>query len=168
MAQGDQTVKKVLLAIAAALAALQGQSATDDEYGYVEYDFERWYAGGGASLVLPQGGGRMHRRVGAEVRLGYYADDFLAVEASVAWMERDAGFGLRGLWHWWGYEKFDPFFTFGAKGWIEGDAGPSVGWGCFWHLDDNWSLRLDADATLGFDGDAEMVYSIGAGIQFAF
>lgn len=135
---------------------------------YAEFDFERWYADAQATLLLPQGGSAMRRLGGATARLGYYADDFLAVEASASWMEDAAGLSLRGLWHWWGYEKFDPFFTFGAAGWIDGDVGPSLGWGAFWHFDDDWSLRFDADATLGLDSGASMVYSLSLGVQRAF
>lgn len=151
-----------------ALLAAGTAAAAEGEYDWAEYDYEHWYVDAGAAMVLPQGGGRMHRRAGAEARLGYYVDDFLAVEATAAWMERDAGLGVHGLWHWWGYEKFDPFFTFGANGWIEGEVGPSAGWGCFWHFSDKWSLRFDADATLGIDGETEMVYKLGAAVQYAF
>ena len=153
-------------ALGAGAAAFAGQSM--DDYGYVEYDYERWYSDAQATVVLPQGGAKMRRLGGATARLGYYADDFLAVEAAASWMEDSAGLGLRGLWHWWGYEKFDPFFTFGADGWIGGDAGPALGWGTFWHFNDNWSLRFDAEATLGLNGGAKMVYAVSAGVQYAF
>jgi len=153
--------------LAFAFAALTAHAAADD-YSYVEYDYEHWYADAQATVVLPQGGGRMRRLGGGTARLGYYVSDFLAAEASASWAEDSAGLGLHGLWHWWGYEKLDPFFTFGADGWIEGQVGPSVGWGTFWHFDDNWSVRLDAAATLGVNGGAEMVYSLSLGLQYAF
>lgn len=161
---------KRLLQLMLALAAIPSFAAEEEEnpFAYVEYDYEHWYVDAGPAVVIPQGGGDMCRRAGAMARIGYYADDFLAVEASAAWMERGAGLGLRGLWHWWGYEKFDPFFTFGANGWIEGDAGPSLGTGTFWHFDDNWSVRFDADATLGLDGETEMIYQLGLSVQYAF
>jgi hypothetical protein len=75
---------------------------------------------------------------------------------------------VKGLWHWWGYEKFDPFFTFGASGWIDGEVGPTIGWGTFWHFNDYWSLRFDADATYGLDDADEMVYSVSLGVQCSF
>ena len=161
---------KRLLQLMLALAAIPSFAAEEEEnpFAYVEYDYEHWYVDAGPAVVIPQGGGDMGRRAGAMARIGYYADDFLAVEASAAWMERGAGLGLRGLWHWWGYEKFDPFFTFGAAWWTEGVAGPAAGWGCFWHFDDNWSVRFDADATLGLDGETEMIYQLGLSVQYAF
>jgi hypothetical protein len=73
------------------------------------------------------------------------------------------------LWHWWGYEQVDPFFTFGARGWIhDGQVGPCVGAGAFYHLNDYWSIRFDADATLALDADCEMIYSVGVGVQRTF
>jgi hypothetical protein len=161
---------KTKAAAFAVLAAMTSALCMADGGGldYAEYDFERWYADAQATVVLPQGGSGMRRLGGATARFGYYAMDFLSVEASVALLEDTAGLGLRGLWHWWGYEKFDPFFTFGADGWIEGGFGPSVGWGCFWHFDDNWSLRFDAEATMRLDGDAEMAYALSLGVQYAF
>ena len=159
-------MKARTLVFAAAAALALACSAGD--YDYVEYDYEHWYADAQATVVLPQGGGKMRRLGGGTARLGYYVDDFLALEASAAWLEDSAGLGLRGLWHWWGYEKFDPFFTFGADGWIDGQVGPSLGWGAFWHFDDNWSVRFDAEATLGLDRPTGMVYALSLGVQYAF
>ena len=70
-----------------------------------------------------------------------------------------------------GFSQFDPFFTLGARGWIgseAGNVGPAAGVGAFWHLDDNWSLRFDAGATLCLDGGAEMRYTLAAGVQYGF
>ncbi len=162
-------LKTAVLCVAVFLSlVVSAEEMEEDWLDYGEYDYERWYVGASVALVLPQGSGRMQRRAGANARLGYYVGDFLAVEASAAWLECDAGLGIHGLWHWWGYEKFEPFFTFGANGWIEGEVGPSVGWGCFWHFNDLFSARFDADATLGLDGDAEMVYQLGFGFQYSF
>ena len=110
----------------------------------------------------------MRNLCGAGAYLGYYVDDFLTVEFSSAWFEDTAALSLKGLWHWWGYERFDPFFTFGASGWINGEVGPTLGWGAFWHLNDYWSIRFDADATYGLDDADEMVYSIALGLQWSF
>ncbi len=160
-------MKKTVSALfaALALAALAGE---DEGVDWAEYDWPRWYCGAGAALAVPQGGMKLERSAGAEARLGYYADDFLAVEASAAWLERGAAFGLNGLWHWWGYEKFDPFFTFGAKGWTEGALGPSAGWGCFWHFDDCFSLRFDLGAMLDLEGEKGMVYGFALAVQYDF
>lgn len=150
------------------ILALSLTSVAKDEYDYVEYDFERWYTGARAVAVIPQGGGEMRNLCGAGAYLGYYFDDFLTVEFSSAWLEDTAALSLKGLWHWWGYERFDPFFTFGASGWINGEVGPTLGWGAFWHLNDYWSIRFDADATYGLDDADEMVYSIALGLQWSF
>lgn len=150
------------------ILALSLTSVAKDEYDYVEYDFERWYTGARAVAVIPQGGGEMRNLCGAGAYLGYYIDDFLTVEFSSAWLEDAAALSLKGLWHWWGYERFDPFFTFGASGWINGEVGPTLGWGAFWHLNDYWSIRFDADATYGLDDADEMVYSIALGLQWSF
>ena len=150
------------------ILALSLTSVAKDEYDYVEYDFERWYIGARAVAVIPQGGGEMRNLCGAGAYLGYYIDDFLTVEFSSAWLEDTAALSLKGLWHWWGYERFDPFFTFGASGWINGEVGPTFGWGAFWHLNDYWSIRFDADATYGLDDADEMVYSIALGLQWSF
>lgn len=150
------------------ILALSLTSVAKDEYDYVEYDFERWYTGARAVAVIPQGGGEMRNLCGAGAYLGYYIDDFLTVEFSSAWLEDTAALSLKGLWHWWGYERFDPFFTFGVSGWIDGEVGPTLGWGAFWHLNDYWSIRFDADATYGLDDADEMVYSIALGLQWSF
>ncbi len=135
---------------------------------YAQYDFERWYAGSKAVAVFAQGGAEMRNCCGAGAYAGYYIGDFTAAEVSGALLENRAGVSFRFLWHWWGYEKFDPFFTLGANGFIKGEAGPSFGWGTFWHFNDNWSLRFDSDATLGVEGEDEMVYTLSAGVQYSF
>lgn len=157
-------LKVRIFALATAFAVAFTASAADEE----EVDFDRWYAGASCSLVLPQGGGGMRRLGGGTARIGYYCTESLAVEADAAWLEDCAGIGVQGLWHFYGYERFDPFATFGARGWIDGDFGPTAGLGAFYHLTDSWSLRADAQATLGIDGDCAMVYSLGAGVQYSW
>ena len=49
-----------------------------------------------------------------------------------------------------------------------GQVGPKAGVGAFYHLTENWSLRADADATLGLETSCELLYSFSAGIQYAF
>ena len=86
----------------------------------------------------------------------------------MAALENHAGLSLDVLWHWWGYERFDPFFTFGVAGWFDGDLGPAAGWGMFWHFNDNLSLRFDADAMFGIESEDEMIYSFALGVQYSF
>ena len=138
------------------------------------------YVGLSGSVTLPQGGSRMHRVGGAAIRGGTYLTADWAVEGEVAWLENFAGLGVQALGHFqgwglysdlFGYSRFDPFVTLGAKGWVGdgcGQVGPKAGLGAFYHLTDSWSLRADADATLGLETNCEMLYSISAGFQYAF
>ena len=143
--------------------------------------FAETYLGAGGALTLPQGGSRLRRVGGAAVRGGVYLSDFWALEGDVAWQEDAAGLGVDALVHvqaWpaygdlFGYSSFDPFVTLGARGWLAGrgagQVGPQLGLGAFYHLGDYWSLRADANATLGLETDVEVVYSISVGAQFAF
>lgn len=138
------------------------------------------YVGLSGSVTLPQGGSRMHRVGGAAIRGGTYLTEDWAVEGEVAWLENFASLGVQALGHFqgwglysdlFGYSRFDPFVTLGAKGWVGdgcGQVGPKAGLGAFYHLTDSWSLRADADATLGLETNCEMLYSISAGFQYAF
>ena len=159
-----KTIRSIVFAAVASLSIVSPAVEDEDD----DYELDRWYVGASATLVMPQGGGDMRRLGGATARVGYYVTEALAVEADAAWLEDCAGLGVQGLWHFWGYERFDPFLTFGARGWIDGDLGPVAGIGVFYHLTDNWSLRADAQATLGIDSDCDMVYSLGAGVQYTF
>ena len=159
-----KTIKSILLAAVASLSVVSSAVEDDDD----GYELDRLYAGSSATLVIPQGGSDMRRLGGATARIGYYVTETLAVEADAAWLEDCAGLGVQGLWHFWGYERFDPFVTFGARGWIDGDLGPVVGLGAFYHLTDNWSRRADAQSALAVDCDCNMVYSLGAGVQYTF
>lgn len=131
-------------------------------------ELDRWTTSVSAKLVLPQGGGDLRRLGGAAVRAGYYLTEFWCFETEGAWFEDKAGLAADALWHWWGYERFDPFFTFGVRGWIRGDVGPKAGVGAFYHLTESLSLRFDADATLALDGETAMVYSVSGGLQWSF
>lgn len=148
--------------------------------GAEEIGFDRWYVGAAGQMMLPQGGSRLHHIGGAALRGGYYLSEFSAIEGEAAWLEDAAGLSAAFLGHWqgcdlygdlFGYSRFDPFFTVGARGWIGrsgGQVGPKVGVGAFYHLTDNWSFRADADATLGLETNCEMLYSLSVGVQYAF
>ena len=149
--------------------------AAEEEVGY-----DRWYVGAAGQMTLPQGGSKMRHVGGAAVRGGYYLDENWAVEGEAAWLEDSAGLGAAALGHFqgwdlygdlFGYSRFDPFVTFGAKGWIGlgcGQVGPKAGLGAFYHLTDQWSLRADAEATLGLETRCEMLYSVSVGVQYSF
>ena len=137
-----------------------------------------WYAQGAAQIALPQGGASMRRLGGGAARVGRYVADSLALECEAAWLEDRAGLAARAVWHlhgWrefdmlFGYERFDPFLSAGARGWLGGgQAGPSVGAGAYYYVSDDWAVRVDADATLGLDTRAEAVYAISVGLQYFF
>ena len=145
-----------------------------------EVGFDRWYVGLAGQMMLPQGGSRMHHVGGGAFRGGYYLTEDWAIEGEAAWLEDAAGLSAAALGHFqgwslygdlFGYSRFDPFVTVGAKGWIgrhAGQVGPKAGLGAFYHLTDEWSLRADADATLGLETNCEMLYSISIGFQYAF
>ncbi len=143
-----------------------------------EESFCDWYAGGAAQIVLPQGGSRMRRLGGGAARAGRYLSESLAVECEAAWLENSCGISARAVWHlhgWrefdmlFGYERFDPFLSAGARGWVhDGQLGPSAGIGAFYYLTDDCALRFDADATMGLDTDVELAYTLSAGVQWFF
>lgn len=163
-------MKHLLLALILSPLALAAAVETDDAFEE-ECELNRFYAGAAGTAFLPQGGGDSRHLAGATGRVGWYINEFWAIEGEAAWLENSAGLGVDILWHWWGYERLDPFFTFGAKGWIGAtadDVGPKVGIGSFYHLTDALSIRFDADATLGLDGDEKMNYTISAGLQWSF
>ena len=143
--------------------------------------FAEAYVGAGGTIVLPQGGSDLRRVGGVSLRGGAYVSDFVALEGEAVWLEDSVGLAADALVHaqaWsvygdlFGYSAFDPFVTLGARGWLGGrdggQVGPQVGVGAFYHFDDHWSLRLDANATLGLETNVEMVYSLGVGIQYGF
>ena len=141
--------RAVSIALALCMMAL---GATAQETAVAEADdFARAYVGVAGAMTLPQGGASHMRRFGgAALRGGWYATEFFAVEGEAAWLENAAGLAVQGLWHWqdadlygrlFGYSAFDPFFTFGARGWIGdelGQVGPKAGIGAFWNLTDHW------------------------------
>ena len=159
---------KISLSIACALIGLAtvcpAGEADDDVF-----ELERWCVGAGGSLLLPQGGGDVARRcAGGEMRFGYYLDEFWLAEFATSRLENLTGFSADVLWHWWGYERLDPFFTFGACVLVDKEIGPAFGTGTFWHLDDHWSLRFDFTTALGLEHSTEMLYSFSAGVRRTF
>lgn len=159
------------------LALLASFVASGEEFGGTE-DFDRGYLGVAGSLVLPQGGSRMPRLGGASLRGGWYLTTALALEGEIAWLENRAGLAAGALWHWhgweefdllFGYERFDPFFTVGARGYLnDGQVGPYAGVGALYYLDDEWALRADAVVALGLDTRPETVYQLSVGVQYSF
>ena len=158
-------IMKRILAMALCSTTLLVGAAEETE---TEESDGGFYVGASATLILPQGGHAMRRLGGGTARVGLYLADALAVEADAAGLENCAGLGVQGLWHFYGYERFDPFLTFGARGWIEGDVGPTAGLGAFYHLTNNLSLRMEARAALAVDSPCGMTYALLAGLQYSF
>ena len=134
------------------------------------------YVGAAGTLAFRQGGERVG---GGDVRLGVELSDAFSPELDAGWHENSAFLALQDLVHlsafemydrFFGYSRFDPFFTFGGGGWIGGfeQFGPMAGIGAFWHLDDNWSIRAEASTILGLDGECEMIYLMSVGLQYSF
>ena len=161
--------RRVLCAVALC-AILRGAAA--------DYEFDRWYVGAAGEIALPQGGGDLRRLGGGAVKGGYYFTDTVAIDGEVAVLENKVGGAVRGLWHLqgfeafgklFGYERFDPFVTAGARGWFaDGELGPSLGVGALYYLTDSWALRLDADCTLGLERRVETVHTLAVGVQYSF
>lgn len=165
---------KTVAAILCAFATLSCAAAEEEE------EVSRSvYIGGAGALTLPQGGSRLSRAGGAVARVGVNMSDYWAIEATAGQLEGYTALGVGALVHFYtlelydrffGYSAFDPFFTAGANGWLDGrrgQVGPAAGVGAFWHLDDNWSIRADASATLGLDANVEMLYTVAVGIQYS-
>jgi len=168
-------MKRILSIVVSALTLAAFADEPEEEVG-----FDRWFVGLSGSLTLPQGGSRLHHVGGGALRGGCYLTENWAVEGEAAWLEDLAGLSVDALGHFqgwelygdlFGYSRFDPFVTAGAKGWIGkgvGQVGPKAGLGAFYHLTDSWSLRADADATLGLETNCEMLYSLSVGVQYSF
>lgn len=179
--------------IAALFAVCVGLSARGDE----AESFDRWYAGASGGMLLPGNGNSLKRAGMVTVRGGWYATEFVAVEAEALCAPNASSGGghatvwggsLQGLWHlsgWeefdmlFGCERFDPFVTCGVQALCatrhafaddshRTGIGPSIGFGAFYHLTDRWSLRADARAAMSVDSPCGMVYSLTAGLQFSF
>lgn len=150
------------LAVSLAFCA-RGDAADFEEGDYFELD--RWFVGAAPALVLPEGGAGFNHAGGATLRGGYYLNEFWALELAGTLAENRQAASAEILWHWWGYERLDPFFTFGFTDWFATDFGPSGGLGTFYHIDDHWSLRFDVATTLGVSDGCDMIYLFSVGIQ---
>lgn len=138
------------------------------------------YLSAAGALTLPQGGGDLRRTGGLACRVGTYLSELTAVEGQVGCQENLAALGVGVLTHWaawelydrfFGFSAFDPFVTAGVKGWVggsHGEVGPAVGVGAFYHLDDRWSVRADADLTLGLESRVETVHTLSVGFHYTF
>ena len=165
-------MKKVVFSIMLiVVSALCADDTTKFTFGD-ECEFDRSYVSAGAGIMLSEGGGShdVRRLGGAAMRTSWYLSEFWAVECELGVFEDNVLLGVDALWHWWGYERFDPFFNFGACGIIgsSGEIGPKLGTGFFYHLTEKLSLRFDAGALLGLEDETEIVYTLTTGVQISF
>ena len=185
-------MRKIILIFAlAATATLPAEVEEVDDgvsYGYV---------GAAGGMLLPGNGNSLKRAALVAARGGWYLDEYLAVEAEALCAPHASsdvggtavwGGSVQTLWHLSGWEAFDklfgcerfaPFLTGGVQALcaprhvFADDAhrtgiGPSAGFGAFYHLTDNWSLRAEARAALAVDSPCGMDYAILAGVQYSF
>ena len=140
--------------------------------GVLAEDFDAFYVGSSVGAFMPDGAARPRSAALAVARVGWYSSDTLAYEL-------EAGSSIRGkagnlalggvgvLWHWWGFERLDPFFTCRAA--VAGrSCGPEAGTGFFWHLSETASLRADARMLLDATDGCVPLYCASLGVQFAF
>ncbi len=89
------------------------------------------------------------------------------------------GLFLDGLYHFNRYNRLDPYLTGGFGYYRANDrifneggefsvAGPRVGAGVMYHLNDRWSLRADTRAFMAVDTTCEMIYTADAGVAYRF
>lgn len=167
LARGMKKALRIATVFVALLVCVRAQA---EEAG------DSFFAEAAPAVLLPQGGARA--QAGVAVRAGGNVSEVVALEAEATAYEKTTALAARARLFWracdeydklFGFSRFDPFFTLGAKGWIRhGEVGPSAGVGAFWYLTDRWALRADADATLGLDGESEMRYTVAAGVDFSF
>jgi len=155
--------RKVSMLLSAAAMLLAPVASAQDCRGEMEYDsayleLDRWYCGAGAAMLIGQGGAKIAHAGGGAVCFGSYLNEFWALEIAAEQCENATGISGGALWHWWGYERLDPFFTFGLKDYIEKHCGPYAGAGTFWHLDEHWSLRFDCTLMAGLEDSCDFMY----------
>jgi len=89
------------------------------------------------------------------------------------------GLFVDGLYHFNRFNRLDPYLTAGvayyrANGRVfnDGDdfsfAGPRLGAGVMYHLNDRWSLRADGRVFNSLQDDCEFIYTADAGVAYRF
>ena len=163
--------------------ALWGMAPGQEEI-FADEEWTPFYAAASGGMLFPGVNTRLHEEIGlAETVLGWYADDTFAYEARLSYSPDATGalFGIAAgcLRHWWGFERFDPFFTFGGAAWCgehhsfaggakRAQGGFYAGSGFFWHLTERASFRIEGRATLAADESPGMTYAVLAGIQWSW
>lgn len=139
-----------------------------------------WRIGATASSLMPQGGSDVSGGAGAGLVAGFDLSENFGFDAELLSYGHHVQLSGECLWRWqglqlyndlFGYSRFDPFFTAGCAFWLgrgDNQMGPKAGLGAYYHLDNNWSLKADADCSLALDGCSEAVFSVSAGVIYSF
>jgi hypothetical protein len=150
---------------------------------------DRWYTGISGAMFLPGGGSSLERAGGVSAHLGYFLSDSFAVEANLISIPNSVsshggnatltGFAVQGVWHFMGFERFDPFLSFGASSLFashhvfaedshRSSLGPTFGLGFLYHLSDNLALRAESKAMVMLDTPSGIAFTIAGGLQWSF
>ncbi len=157
-------------------------SAADSEY-------DRWYSSAAAGVLLPGGGSSLSRSMMMNARFGYFLSESFAMEfeanvtpnavSEVSGNQTLVGAVAQGVWRFMGYERFDPFLTFGVASFFgsrhvfrDGDFrnafGPTLGIGVLYHLTEHFALRADACGCMTVGTPCGMMFDISVGVQYSF
>lgn len=166
-----------------------------------EEDQPRWYVSPGVGMMFFEGNQPVNEGLNMALRLGYDLADHWSLEGGLSWApnitsngrhghdDGRRGYDLSGqsirgafgdvLYHFYRFERFDPFLTAGFgyyrsnnRVFCEGDefsvCGPRLGLGAMYHLTDRWSVRADFRSFMAIDETCEMTYTGDAGITYWF
>lgn len=146
--------------------------------GAADVPFDRFYASASGFASVRSGGGRLRRAAGAQAVAGFCPSASVAVEGAAGALADAGFFAARAVVHWnawseydelFGYERYDPFLTAGACAWSRGGkAGPLLGAGLYWHLDERWSLRFQVEASAAWRVGRERTLLFSAGLGRSF
>ncbi|MEI7901263.1 MAG: outer membrane beta-barrel protein [bacterium] len=157
-------------------------------------DAPRWYVSPGVGMMFFEGGQPTDEGLNMVLRLGYDISDHWTTEGGVSWApnitkngenwsgldDQDiTGLFLDGMYHFNRANQLDPYLTAGLgyyrsqdSVFCDGDehsvAGPRVGAGLMYHLNDRWSLRADGRAFMPLEDDMAVVYTADAGVAYRF
>ncbi|MBR1871348.1 MAG: hypothetical protein IJ802_05935 [Kiritimatiellae bacterium] len=173
----------IIFAVCGVPASTAAQQTPMEEY-FADEEYEPFYANFRAGMILPGNGLKANKPTAtASVSAGWYANDTFAWEGTLSYApnapEALAGVAAGALWHWWGFERLDPFFTFGgaamcgeahifSNGKHRTSIEPYAGAGTFWHITESISIRAEGTAHIDAASPCGMFYTISAGLQFSW
>ncbi len=154
-----------------------------------ELAYDRWYSSVSAGMLMPGGGSSLSKSAMVNARFGYFLSESFALESEVnvtpnavshsAGNQTLVGAAVQGVWHFLGYERFDPFLTigfasfFGSRRVFEDDSfrnafGPTLGIGALYHLTEHFALRADARGCMCATAPAGIMFDVSVGVQYSF